>query len=984
MSLTAMPSSPTCRVMIDVPYQYRPTYGDRLLAKSEESAPLTWNPHLSGGSAHPSGFGYHNSYTMPYHSIHYDACQPQRPWDFIPGPRCPFAGCAFSSNANSPHTFRQDHLPTQYLSQVLRASDVGTKQDTFTPRRTHDQIAPFKMFSLYGPSFPGCDTMADMFRPRFLLYRNHLGLRNVEDGPHFTCQVPRVDHLDIVKIWRGLSSDKAEELLFWEITFKKSLEDLLRHQLEFLQQDAGISGNTYPDPGFDAENTPMRDRFHYVPISLFDIVNAMVVYYKQHHHPYRWLVSTGNIYKVVAQLVRTHDCFVQTPVGSYYPNRVEDLKIGVRLWQPQTHIENSPDQSSESGVETSWNPGYLSFEKFDTSAHEGQEFSLTPRYQPPSNIGAINSEASGQFRIAYTTSAPWLRWNPQLAAFTGIIPFFSDMQNSRESIINNPKRPQFRLFTLPITVKVSVTEYFDSSVRFEQTVRARVTISVNRWRSLEPDVFCSKSCCGSRAIDEADLANRYSQPMPRAVSPLNDRLIGKAQNYVYSGLGAELGGRRTGLNSEPPPYFHQTTQNQPGNQERQTGTRCNFSFGEVRFNKKSIYVDYPNSSSDSLLGRGDNRSPTPPDNDISKFSPRMGESVHRSGNLGSENKDSAFDAESRPMRGDHPYYSRRADTYSRKIKSILDGNLTPPGAAENSQNVSTCSIVYLGKPKPQCLSPKFDDYAADLEEKYFPWKKHSPRRGMNLSVRPKVSRHLPQHNSLPRSRVSNVEINAGNGRGVDDLRHQEAFRRLQSWSLNNSASCTPTVSALLADGNGSGSAFRSSENITLSFALRDEASEADVSWTALPGRSGSSDLYGNSLAADGYHNKNRDQRSADNQVVNNIELLSRRSACGSPASNHTQWLVRGDDKVDFAQMLRAQFQHERGFLCSDMEDIFVDSTSDVSVDYWSAHDDTKESGHVPEWSPGESDNHDGVDEDEDDSNAGMPLPCVDDEQVAFL
>jgi hypothetical protein len=470
--------------------------------------------------------------------------------------------------------------------------------------------------------------------------------------------------------------------------------------------------------------------------------------------------------------------------------------------------------------------------------------------------------------------------------------------------------------------------------------------------------------------------------MPWENSPLNDRLIGKAQNYVYSGLGAELGRGRTGFNPEPPPYFHQTAQNQPGSRERQVGTRCNFSFGEVRINKKSIYFDYPNSSGNSsLLGRGDNRSPTPSDNDITKFSPRMRKSIHMSGNLESENKDSVFDAESRPMCGDHPYHSRRADMDSQKIKSILDGSFTPAEAAEKPQNVSSCSTVYLGKPK-QCLSPKFDEYAADLEEKYFPWKKHCPRRGMNLSVRPKVSRHLRQHKSQLRSKVSNVKINAGNGRGVDDLCHQEAFRRLNAWSFNNSASSTPMVSALLADNNDSGSAFASSDNITPSLPLRDEASDADVPWTALPGRSGSSDLYGDSLAAVGYHNRIRDQRPEDNQVVDNIEFLARRSACASSACSHTQWLVRGDDKADFAQMLRAQFQQEHEFLGSDMEDIFVASSSDASVDYWSAHDDTEYSGHVPEWSPGESDNHDG--DDEDDSNAGMPLPCVDDEQIAFL
>ena len=141
-----------------------------------------------------------------------------------------------------------------------------------------------------------------MFRPRFLLYDNHPDPVSLETGPHFARQSPRVDHLDIVKIWKGLSSDKAEELLFWEITFKKSLEELLRSQLEFLQQDPGISSIIYPEPGLDATNTPICDRFHYLPISLVDIVNAMIVCSKQRHRHHRRQEGLRGVDRISAEL----------------------------------------------------------------------------------------------------------------------------------------------------------------------------------------------------------------------------------------------------------------------------------------------------------------------------------------------------------------------------------------------------------------------------------------------------------------------------------------------------------------------------------------------------------------------------------------------------------------------------------------------------------------------------------------------------------
>lgn len=286
-----------------------------------------------------------------------------------------------------------------------------------------------------------------------------------------------VDHLDITKTWKGLSSGQAEELIFWEDLFRKVLSDLLHNQLEFLRQETGPSA---PENNSTFHSKEDGD-FYYIPISILDIVLAMVERFKNTHRRFRWFTSTGNLYKAVAQFVRTHDCFAGGYQDSLPSNRADDLRIGVKFGDPDVRLLAALSQPTDIIAQVVWNPGYLCFEEFDLTPKEGGEFSLTPTYNPPFITPSSEPKSSVLGNIVYTTSASWLRWDPQAQSFCGIVPYLSEAQQQQDqggelSIVRSHYRHV--AYTLRITVRAIITEHLDKKVRFEQSVRARITVNV--------------------------------------------------------------------------------------------------------------------------------------------------------------------------------------------------------------------------------------------------------------------------------------------------------------------------------------------------------------------------------------------------------------------------------------------------------------------------------------------------------------------------
>ncbi|KAK2763051.1 hypothetical protein FQN54_009684 [Arachnomyces sp. PD_36] len=334
-------------------------------------------------------------------------------------------------------------------------------------------------YILVGESFLARDTIEDIFCPRFFSYPYPMrSIPRSQDSMGAGYCHP-VDHLGITKTWKGLSTGQAEELIFWENLFRKVLTDLVRNQLDFLRQETA----TFAHDGFGGLSGPRDDDARYIPISIFDIVLAMVDRFRAAPRCYRWFASTGNIYNVVAQFVRTHDCFSGDYQDSIIWDRADNLRIGVKFGEADLKLSTTLSQPGDVVAQVVWNPGYLCFEEFDLTPKEGGDFSLTPTYNPPFITPNTLSQLSHRESILFTTSERWLHWDPQTQSFSGTVPYLSEIQQQieqgEESRIAHSQHREIA-YTLRITVRAIVAEDLDSRVRFEQSIRTRITVNITR------------------------------------------------------------------------------------------------------------------------------------------------------------------------------------------------------------------------------------------------------------------------------------------------------------------------------------------------------------------------------------------------------------------------------------------------------------------------------------------------------------------------
>ncbi|OAX82757.1 hypothetical protein ACJ72_02894 [Emergomyces africanus] len=408
----------------------------------------------------------------------------------------PQAYCPYFEQRRSQH---DDVHPACHLNMLvgLTAFEIGGKSDTrelphagaklmeqvaTQPSQTNsDPPLSNTVFYLFGHPFPECNSMVDIYCPRFQVYPGAADDTKPEFDLGFHNESPTVVHVDIAKSWKGLSSDKAEELLFWETSFRRVLEFLLRDQLELLKQQHDNKIQTLSTR--EQQKSGHWDRIHYLPISMLDIATAMVNTYREHRRMYHWLASKGNLYKAIAQFVRTHDCFVSpaTTMSSFHTPG--GLRIGVRLWDVKNYLQGKPIDLSGYPVEVNWASDTLSFVQFDPITAEGHKLCLVPRYNSPLKF----SEADGisePDHIIYKTATPWLRWDASISGFSGTVPFYSSseehMMYPEAPLIGGASGEQSKIYTLRIMITATAMEYFDTAVRFERTLRARVTINIKK------------------------------------------------------------------------------------------------------------------------------------------------------------------------------------------------------------------------------------------------------------------------------------------------------------------------------------------------------------------------------------------------------------------------------------------------------------------------------------------------------------------------
>lgn len=646
-------------------------------------------------------------------------------------------------------------------------------------------------FTLVGESFLARDTIEDMFCPRFLLYPYPMrSIPGNQDGLDSSYGSP-VNHLDITKTWKGLSSGQAEELIFWENLFRKVLSDLLHNQLDFLCQEIV----SFACEGRSPLCNRGDDEIHYVPIRIIDIVLAMVERFKNTNRRYRWFFSTGNLYIAVAQFVRTHDCFTGGYQDYLLPDRADNLRIGVKLGEPDLTLSTTLSQPTDIVAQVVWNPGYLCFEEFDLTPKEGGEFCLTPTYNPPFITPSTMYKASVRENITYSTSACWLRWDSQTQCFCGTVPYLSEVQQQLDqgqdpSIVRS--RYQRIAYTLLITVRAIVTEHLDEKVRFEQSIRARITINVAPSWTFEGSPRLVNDLYSP---EKGDVVNMREGPLSPSKLHLSEKpggLYGGIYDHFHQGAGdrncsdvqcfsclfpSHPEGNTQGHNpiksqeSENPipshhdveapghiPFIQRAPENQDSQNERSSGSDT---LGNSGTSKSGICSDFPLTSHNSLLW--DYRVLTPEGTMKKRRGPTVRPRYGWSGVSAAQDQSFPTLGPKEPDVYPGPGSARPNDG---TMKNRLGATIPPkydwfgPSTAQGQSSLG--QQPRLGYNEPASFgsfgsfggiahsSPeehpftKFDGNASGLEARYAPLQsqKYSSLRGIDQFIQPDIGRHV--------------------------------------------------------------------------------------------------------------------------------------------------------------------------------------------------------------------------------------------------
>ena len=768
-------------------------------------------------------------------------------------------------------------------------------------------------------------------------------------------------------------------MIFWENIFRRVLGDFLHQQLEFLREETGSFVN------FRQSRSSILsiedDSFHYVPISVLDLVLAMVCESKNSHRRYRWFVSTGNLYKVVAQFVRTHDCFIGGYKDSTTPDHSDGLKIGVKLREPEPSLARSLSQPTDTIAQIIWNPGYLSFEEFDLAPKEGQEFCLSPRYHAPFTTPSTALEASLHENITYTTSARWLHWDARTRAFYGTVPYFYQAQEMEELGAMRSQDPKIS-YGMRIIVRATVVDRLDEKARFEQSIRSRVSINAApNWTSSLPKIM--NDLYSPEKVGKMHDCGIPGLPLPLSKHRLSEKLDGGVYGSFKLGMSSvpTCGDARC-YNCAPPHHRDLTTrgegtfmQQQPdevptrdkgvpgqqGNRNDNEHPSSSDTLGNVGLSNTTTRSGCPATHCTSSLGRYRVLSAEeriiqhPPCQDCMPHRPKTFHPHRRGTEITTEDSGIGLDDASIPPRPGRAFDTR-----------YNHGSSLAPNIAEE------CVMLMDNSQTGQVPFPRFDDNAAQLEVKYSPWqnwKKYSSLRGIDQSIEPNISQYGSESlkRIAKRSKLSSEESHTSIF--AEWMLRDSTSKDLKLPSHRdsvNAAERTKRLGDILGREISSGVPDRyldgsldsypdhssSSTGSLISSGLdEDKGVDSQVSQIPETGPMDDAESKG-AVKTDKDRRKEKASEEAA-KVVNHLTAAITVSKSNHARNNMNQYLVPQEHKAAFVQMLRERDEQAHEDLGSDFEDIFFAASTDGS-----------EAG-----SDDRSDRSDGI----NDSDEGVPI-----------
>lgn len=276
-----------------------------------------------------------------------------------------------------------------------------------------------------------------------------------------------VEHIDISTAWNGLSDVDANELFRVHRAFVSTLKKMLANVLwqiyqQLQQQDS--AGNIKPIHTMFSEGT-----IRGISFSRDQLVSEMAE---------ALYSSKENLAKAKSEFLRMYLIATDTLI-QYREDGPRDTSVTIRMRCDSLSLRPYPV------VDAAWVPDSLIFEGLDESPLEGQSFSIIPRYYSKSAFRPTHFPKNVRYSIeSESRDSPlsWLVWDDEIAGFTGIVPFYCEVDRyDRHLAITCRDPPQITSHSLKIAVQAVLVDDNGSSIRFERILRARLTIQVVPW-----------------------------------------------------------------------------------------------------------------------------------------------------------------------------------------------------------------------------------------------------------------------------------------------------------------------------------------------------------------------------------------------------------------------------------------------------------------------------------------------------------------------
>ena len=280
-----------------------------------------------------------------------------------------------------------------------------------------------------------------------------------------------VEHIDISTAWNGLSEVDAKELFRVHRAFVSTLENMLANELwqiyqQLQQQDS--AGNIAPihtlfSAGIVRGISFCRDQL------VSEMAEAL---YSSKENKAKAKSGFLRLYLIAT------DALVQ-----YHEHGSRDTSVTVR-------VRSDPSSSrSYPVVDAAWVPDSLMFEGLDQSPREGQSFSIVPRYYSKSAFRPTCFPKNVKYSIeSESPHSPlsWLVWDDEIAGFKGVVPHYSEVNSYDRNLTNTGRSPCEGIPPpLRIIVQAMLVDDNGSSIRYERTLRARLSIKVVPWYAID-------------------------------------------------------------------------------------------------------------------------------------------------------------------------------------------------------------------------------------------------------------------------------------------------------------------------------------------------------------------------------------------------------------------------------------------------------------------------------------------------------------------